>query len=102
VAAGERRGAGLPRRRGRRVGAPGPPGHRRLLRARQPRPNAQGMFDGLPYTRSSILLVLCQVSAFGITMSATGISLSIVSTWNLNHCLQSHGHGLMVGMSVIT
>jgi hypothetical protein len=45
---------------------------------------------------------LCQVSAFGITMSATGISISIVSTWNLNHCLQSHGHGLMVGMSVIT
>jgi len=57
VAAGERRGSGLPRRRGCRVGAPGPPGHRCLLRARQPRPNAQGMFDVLPHTISSILLV---------------------------------------------
>ncbi|ONM14212.1 putative peptidyl-tRNA hydrolase PTRHD1 [Zea mays] len=33
-------------------------------------------------------------------MHKAWISLSIVSTWNLNHCLQSHGHGLMVTLEV--
>jgi len=45
---------------------------------------------------------LCQVSAFRVTLVATWFSLSIVSTRNLSHRLQSYGHGLMVGMSVIT
>jgi len=45
---------------------------------------------------------LCQVSAFRVTLVATWFSLSIVSTRNLDHCLERHGHGLMVGMSVIT